>query len=59
MKVVKPITAAKMIGTFLQAELVSSRYAEGSRKALRMLEFPVELITHPDYASVVQIRRRY
>lgn len=45
------ISTAEMIAEFLKAELHSSRFREGSLKALKMLGYNESLIEYPDYNS--------
>lgn len=52
MKTIRSLTTEEMIGEFLQAELHSSRFREGSLKALDMLGYNEDLLENPDYNSV-------
>ncbi len=51
MKIIKPITESEMIISFLSAEYASSRFAEGTQKALAMLGYSDDLIIQPNLKS--------
>ena len=51
MKIIKPITESEMMHSFLLAEYESSRFAEGTQKALAMLGYSEDLIIHPTLKS--------
>ena len=56
--IVKPISANQMIAEFLKAELHSSRFREGSLKALRMCGYEEVLLEHPDCNNPIQNKKR-
>lgn len=58
MKLIKEISTDQMIGEFLKAELHSSRFREGSLKALRMLGYSESLVENPDYGDTAQNQNR-
>ena len=58
MQLIKEITTDEMIGEFLKAELHSSRFREGSLKALRMLGYTEELLGKPSYDDAIQNTKR-
>lgn len=58
MKVSRSIPADDMIAEFLQAELHSSRFREGSLKALNMLGYNKSLLEDPDVASAKENQKR-
>lgn len=58
MKLIKSIDSSEMVGEFLKAELEYSRFKNGSLKALKMLGYNEEIISHPDYSSSEENKKR-
>lgn len=58
MKVIRSVSADEMIAEFLKAELNSSRFREGSLKALEMLGYNESLLESPDVTSAAGNRKR-
>lgn len=58
MNIIKQISKDFVIQSFLAAELNSSRFSEGSEKALTMLHLPKSLITKPDLSDLAQNHQR-
>ncbi len=58
MLTIRNIKEEEMIGEFLKAELHSSRFREGSLKALSMLGYDENLIENPDYTASNQNQKR-
>lgn len=58
MDVVRSISADEMIAEFLKAELDSSRFRQGSLKALGMLGYDTSLLENPDTVDVPENQKR-
>lgn len=58
MNIVKSIPEELVVWSFLAAELNSSRFAEGSKKALKMLNLPKSIVTKPKLGDPIQNQQR-